>query len=362
MKDWNGQQLIKAESLDQPEDLLAAKETVVKNEDEHVAHGQVSLSQYLQYWTSGASTLRFTVLILLFLLTQTLVSGSDFWVSVCIARDHEQRSNSSNDSRQATESNLMSLIVQNWLGTYTILVSCLFVIALARSMLYFNVARRASKSLHKAMILSTMHAKMSFFLSTPTGRIINRCVVFGDFNEWFSHNLINFRFSSDLIAVDVNLPRIMLDTIQYFTLILGSFVIIFTISKIFIIPVGFFLVIVLWSKKHYLKTSRMLKRVDATMRSPIFTLLSDTIEGITSVRAFNKQSSLQNEMHQHLDRNFATSFLLSAASTSFGFLLDVICLLFVTILIVVFITNSEHFTSEQVGLAVTQAMSITSKF
>lgn len=161
--------------------------------------------------------------------------------------------------------------------------------------------------------------------------------------------------------MDVNLPRIMLDTIQYFTLILGSFVIIFTVSRIFILPVAVFLVIVLWSKKHYLKTSRMLKRVDATMRSPIFTLLSDTIEGITSVRAFNKQKSLQAEMHQHLDRNFSTSFLLSAASTSFGFLLDVICLVFVAILIVVFITYAEHFSSEQVGLAITQAMSITSK-
>lgn len=89
-------------------------------------------------------------------------------------------------------------------------------------------------------------------------------------------------------------------------------------------------------------------------------LLSDTIEGITSVRAFNKQKSLQAEMHQLLDRNYSTSFLLSSVSTSFGFLLDVICLFFVAILVVVFITYAEHFTSEKVGLAVTQAMSITS--
>jgi ATP-binding cassette, subfamily C (CFTR/MRP), member 4 len=171
----NGQQTNRAESLDRLEDFSAEKETEVQKEDEHVAHGQVSLSQYFQYWTSGASTLRFTVLILLFLLTQALVSGSDFWVSVCIARDNE-RSNSSAVFRWAKESNWMGLILQNWLGTYTIVVSFLFLIALARSMLYFNVVRRASKALHKAMILSTMHAKMSFFLSTPTGRIINRCV------------------------------------------------------------------------------------------------------------------------------------------------------------------------------------------
>lgn len=152
----------------------------VLKEDEHIAHGQVSLSQYLQYWTSGASAFRCTVLILLFLLTQALVSGSDFWVSVCIARDDKPNFA---DSRWPNDA---SSILQNCLGTYTILVSCLFVIALARSLLYFNVARRASKALHKAMILSTMHAKMSFFLSTPTGRIINRCVRCGDFNEWFS--------------------------------------------------------------------------------------------------------------------------------------------------------------------------------
>jgi ATP-binding cassette, subfamily C (CFTR/MRP), member 4 len=152
----------------------------------------------------------------------------------------------------------------------------------------------------------------------------------------------------------------MLDTIQYFCLILGSFIIVFTVSKIFILPVLVLLLVVLWSKKQYLITSRILKRVDATMRSPIFTLLSETIDGITTVRAFQKQKALQLEMNEHLDRNFTTSFLLMAASTSFGFLLDMICLAFITIVIFTCVTFPEYFTSEQVGLAITQAMSITS--
>jgi len=164
-----------------------------------------------------------------------------------------------------------------------------------------------------------------------------------------------------LLAVDISLPRIMLDTIQYLTLITGSFVIIFSVSYVFFLPVALFLLIILKSRNYYLKTSRVLKRVDATMRSPIFTQLSDTMNGIKTIRAFGKQDSLQIEMGGLLDKNFTTSYLVRAVSTSFGFLLDVVCLAFVTIVIVVLVTHAEHFTSEQVGLAVTQAMSTTSK-
>ncbi|CAB3365428.1 Hypothetical predicted protein [Cloeon dipterum] len=191
---------------------------------------------------------------------------------------------------------------------------------LGRSLLYFKIAKQTSKNVHDSMLSSTINAEYDFFLKTPSGTIMNR-------------------FSSDLLAVDVPLPRIMLDTIQYLTLITGSLFIIFAISPLLVLPVAVFLFVILNAKEYYLKTSRVLKRVDAALRSPIYTHLSDTIDGIVPIRAFGNERRMERELFRLLDRNFSASFLL------FG-----------TIYLVIY---SQLYSSEIAGLALTQAISIT---
>ncbi|XP_065334956.1 ABC transporter C family member 8-like isoform X2 [Cloeon dipterum] len=317
----------------------AHEDTVAKVATETIRRAKVPLSQYIAYWTESKSYMSLLLLVLLFFMTQCIVSCSDFWVTVCISKDYNATVQANVTSHSFSEI-IYSFAFFNCLNVYSTLILLLFLIALGRSLLYFKIAKLTSKNVHDSMLSSTINAEYEFFLKTPSGTIMNR-------------------FSSDLLAVDVPLPRIMLDTIQYLTLIAGSLFIIFAISPLLVLPVAVFLFVILNAKEYYLKTSRVLKRVDAALRSPIYTHLSDTIDGIVPIRAFRNERRMERELFRLLDRNFSASFLLFGTSTAFGFFLDVIGVTCVAILIVYLVIYSRLYSSEIAGLALTQAISIT---
>ena len=67
-------------------------------------------------------------------------------------------------------------------GFFTFLVSVFFTIG----------AMRASRRLHRSLLINIMHSPMSFFDTTPLGRIVNR-------------------FSKDLYTIDDTIPRCVTD-------------------------------------------------------------------------------------------------------------------------------------------------------
>ncbi|KAG6837154.1 hypothetical protein H0H93_013744 [Arthromyces matolae] len=55
--------------------------------------------------------------------------------------------------------------------------------------------------------------------------------------------------------------------------------------------------------RYYLATSRELKRLDAVSRSPIFAWFSESLAGLSTIRAFNQQSIFISANHGRIDRN-----------------------------------------------------------
>ncbi len=54
---------------------------------------------------------------------------------------------------------------------------------------------------------------------------------------------------------------------------------------------------------YYLATSRELKRLDATSRSPIFAWFSESLNGLSTIRAFNQQQLFIKNNERRVDRN-----------------------------------------------------------
>ena len=54
---------------------------------------------------------------------------------------------------------------------------------------------------------------------------------------------------------------------------------------------------------YYLSTSRELKRLDAVSRSPIFAWFSESLNGLSTIRAFNQQSVFIATNERRVDRN-----------------------------------------------------------
>ena len=55
--------------------------------------------------------------------------------------------------------------------------------------------------------------------------------------------------------------------------------------------------------RYYLATSRELKRLDAVTRSPIFAWFSESLAGLSTIRAFNQQSIFVGANQKRIDHN-----------------------------------------------------------
>ncbi|CAG2109458.1 unnamed protein product [Medioppia subpectinata] len=143
---------------------------------------------------------------------------------------------------------------------------------------------RAAKQLHRLMLDRILRAPILFYDTTPIGRILNR-------------------FSRDMDSVDVSLVVSIRMTI---TLFLRLFVAVFMISfktpivLTAIIPLSF---IFCYIQKIYIPSSRQLKRIDSTTRSPIYSHFSETINGSTSIRAYGVSHQFIQESNRRVDEN-----------------------------------------------------------
>ncbi|KAG6899872.1 hypothetical protein C0993_005842 [Termitomyces sp. T159_Od127] len=110
-------------------------------------------------------------------------------------------------------------------------------------------------------------------------------------------------FSRDTYVVDQILGRVIQGMCRTLAVCLSIVVVIgasFPPFLIAVIPLGLFYGQVM---KYYLATSRELKRLDAVSRSPIFAWFSESLAGLSTIRAFNQQSLFMSANQQRIDRN-----------------------------------------------------------
>ncbi|KAI0352362.1 metal resistance protein YCF1 [Trametes cingulata] len=143
---------------------------------------------------------------------------------------------------------------------------------------------RSARRLHDAMLNAIMHAPLTFFELTPTGRILNL-------------------FSRDTYVVDMILARVIQNSVR--TLCVTAMIVVvigysFPLFLIAVPPLAWFYIRVMI---YYLATSRELKRLDAVSRSPIFAWFSESLNGLSTIRAFGQQHLFVANNERRVDRN-----------------------------------------------------------
>ncbi|KAH9935900.1 metal resistance protein YCF1 [Epithele typhae] len=156
--------------------------------------------------------------------------------------------------------------------------------ALSGILIWVLCSVRSSKRLHDSMLSSVMHAPLSFFETTPTGRILNL-------------------FSRDTYVIDMVLARVVQNTVRTLA-VTGTIVIVIGYSfPLFLISVPALTWFYMRVMVYYLSTSRELKRLDAVSRSPIFAWFSESLSGLSTIRAFNQQQLFVANNERRVDRN-----------------------------------------------------------
>ncbi|KAI4459855.1 atp-binding cassette sub-family c [Holotrichia oblita] len=95
------------------------------------------------------------------------------------------------------------------------------------------------------------------------------------------------------------------------------------------------------------------------MRSPVFTHLNATLQGLTTIRAYGAQEILKMEFDKYQDLHTSAWYMYITASSAFGFYLDLLCFIFTALVAFSFLIIAEGLLGGEVGLAITQSTALT---
>ncbi|XP_045018379.1 ATP-binding cassette sub-family C member 4-like [Bubalus bubalis] len=131
--------------------------------------------------------------------------------------------------------------------------------------------------------------------------------------------------------MDDLLPLIFQDFIQTFLLVIGVVgVMVAAIpwTAIPVIPLG---IIFFFLRRYFLETSREVKRLECTTRSPVFSHLASSLRGLWTIRAYKAEEKFQELFDAYQDLHSEAWFLLLTTSRWLAVYLDVISAIFVIV-------------------------------
>ncbi|KAB5511355.1 P-loop containing nucleoside triphosphate hydrolase protein [Coniochaeta sp. 2T2.1] len=220
-----------------------------------------------------------------------------------------------------------------WLGVYAglggIAIACLFI---SCWQMIITMVPRSGERFHLALLKTVLSAPMSFFVNTDSGVTLNR-------------------FSQDLMLVDMELPIAALNTFATFVLCIAQMALIGVGTIYAALSFPIVLLALYLVQKFYLRTSRQLRLMDLEAKAPLYTLFEETLRGLSTIRAFDWQSSLATKNDTLLDRSQRPFYLLFAAQRWLTLVLDLIVAAVAVLLIVLVVQLRGTVAAGGVGLA-----------
>ncbi|XP_066522703.1 multidrug resistance-associated protein 4 isoform X2 [Hoplias malabaricus] len=317
--------------------------------EESRSEGTIGIRLYLKYFTAGVNVLILISLVLLNLLAQVSYILQDWWIAFWASEQEKvDRNNynhtlitSINGSLNQTVTHQLSL--DFYLGIYSGLTVATIIFGFMRSLMMFNALVRSAQTLHDRMFNCILRTPVRFFDVNPIGRILNR-------------------FSKDIGHVDALLPWTFVDFIQVFLQIIGVIAVAASVIPWIMIPVLPLLIVFLFLRRYFLQTSRDVKRLESTTRSPVFSHLSSSLQGLWTIRAFKAEERFQKTFDAHQDLHSEAWFLFLTTSRWFAVRLDGMCSVFVTITAFGCLLLRHNLDAGAVGLALSYAVTLMGMF
>ncbi|XP_032678118.1 multidrug resistance-associated protein 4-like [Odontomachus brunneus] len=325
---------------------------------ETMMHGYMSSKVYRKYLHYGGNYFVLFMLLICFIISQIATNGNDYWVSYWTNLEEERHSEGTADYvtvshkyRNMYNNSFLELIFNldsdGLLGTksaiyvYTFTIIACTITTLLRSFLFMKICMNSSINLHNTMFTNLVQARMSFFNANPAGRILNR-------------------FSKDIGTMDELLPRIMLEAIQI-TFVMGGILIMEAIINYWmLIPIAILSIMFVLIIKVYIRSSQNVKRLEGVTKSPVFSHVNSTLNGLATIRSSGTGTELmmQKQFDSLQDYHSGAWYLVLAIAAVFGLLLDLITCAFIACVCFSFImvNGQGGILSGDVGLAISQSL------
>ncbi|XP_035519605.1 canalicular multispecific organic anion transporter 1 isoform X1 [Morone saxatilis] len=320
--------LRKNSSIKKSEDADESKQGQKLIEKETMETGQVKFSLYLQYLR--AMGWGYTVMVFVVYFIQNIAFiGQNLWLS-----------DWTNDAVD-----YYNMTYPNWkrdtrVGVFGALGVAQGLFVFLGTLLLANASVNASRILHSRLLDNILRVPMVFFDTTPIGRVVNR-------------------FAKDIFTVDEAIPQSFRSWLLCLLGVLGTLFVICLATPFFTIIIIPLALVYYFVQRFYVATSRQLRRLDSVSRSPIYSHFSETVSGLSVIRAYGHQERFLKHNEITIDGNLKSVYPWIVSNRWLAIRLEFLGNLVVFFAALFAVISRDSLDSGLVGLSISYALNVT---
>eukprot|EP00796_Vickermania_ingenoplastis_P006504 gene6504-4686_t len=295
--------------------------------EEEKAVGSVPMATYFKYFKYCGGMAVVALILSLYAITEFLLQSGGLWLSMW----------STNRFDLPGTTNLL------------IYIGCVSAATISAPLRYWNMftaLRRGAVNLHRDLLRSIAAGTMEFFDTTPLGRIMNR-------------------FSRDIDLADNGLPMSAVNMLNSGFGILSSLIITMTSQPIVLLAILPCALLYYRIMIFYNAANREIRRLTSVMKSPVFALLSEVLNGAATITAYDVSRDVMQVTLRRLDIVFSCGNLENVSNRWLGvrieFLSNVVVTSSALTGVIVVMTHALKADITLISLAVTMAIQTTSQ-
>ncbi|XP_048349014.1 multidrug resistance-associated protein 1-like isoform X2 [Sphaerodactylus townsendi] len=295
---------------------------------EKVATGTVKMSVILKYLQAfGWSWMWLTIAA--YLGQNAMAIGQNLWLSTWTAEAKQLK-----HFTEWKQLRNYRFGIYGFLGFMQGLLVCFGAYVLTRGSLC------ASRALHHQMLDSVLRLPLQYFETNPVGQIINR-------------------FTKDMFIVDVRFHYYLRTWLNCTLDVIGTIVVIVYASPLFmlvVVPLGYLYFTI---QRYYIASSRQIRRLAGASHTPVISHFSETLLGVSTVRAFGHQERFINQNKDVINENLVCFYNNVISNRWLAVRLEFLGNLMVFFAALFAVIANGKVDSTTVGLSISYALSIT---
>ncbi|TVU18150.1 hypothetical protein EJB05_34227, partial [Eragrostis curvula] len=290
-------------------------------QEEEKESGRVSWHVYKLYITETWGLWGFLTILAMTLLSEGFSMASDYWLTY-----------------ETSGGPVLDATI--FLGVYVLIVAATIVFEVIVTLFTTFLGLRSAQTFFNKMFQSIVRAPMSFFETTPSGRIISRA-------------------SSDQDTIDSD----VVFYIGYFASlcisVISRIVVTCQVAWPSIIAVLPLLLLNFWYRNRYIVTSRELTRLQGVTRAPVIDHFTETFSGAPTIRCFRKEHEFYQTNLDRINSSLRMSFHDYVSTCWFRIRLELIGTLMLSITAFFMISLPSNFIKKEfVGMSLSYGLTL----
>ncbi|XP_077850568.1 ATP binding cassette subfamily C member 13 isoform X1 [Macaca mulatta] len=198
----------------------------------------------------------------------------------------------------------------------------------------------ASRTIYVQLLNNVLHLPIQFFETNSTGQIISR-------------------FTKDIFIIDMRLHYYLRLWVNCTLDVIGTILVIVGALPLFIlgiIPLVFFYFSI---QRYYVASSRQIRRLTGASRSPVISHFSETLSGVSTIRAFGHQQRFIQQYKEVVNENLVCFYNNVISNRWLSVRLEFLGNLMVLFAALLAVLAGNSIDSATVGLSISYALNIT---